>query len=400
MRARLLVLAAALGGLAGLATPALAHRLDEYLQAATIAVEKDHVTAKLRLTPGIDVAPKVLAGIDPNGDDLVSTAEQQAYAAQVRQDLSLAIDGHAAPLRLVSSSFPPKDAIRNGVGEIVLGFEACMPSGGSTHELTFENRHDSALAVYLVNTLLPRDPDIHILRQERSYNQSTYRLAFALDTPVVRLAPSETSGVQRQSRWQNALPIVQTFFWHGIHHILTGYDHLLFISALVLGAATLWDLVKVVTAFTVAHSITLTLAALNLIHLPDAVVEPLIAASIVFVAVQNIVLPDQTRGRTRLAAAFVFGLFHGLGFAGGLLDLMHQMPKGTILLAILGFSLGVEAGNQMVLLPLFGLLKAVRHSPSDTRPRAPLARTFQRTGSAGIAVAGLYYLCIALTSST
>lgn len=373
MSPRLLILATIL---LGLTTPALAHRLDEYLQAATIALARDQVTVTLRLTPGIAVAPEVLAAIDTNGDDTLSPAEQQAYAAQIRQDLRLTIDGQTAPLRLTASAFPPSDALRHGLGEIALTFAAALPPTGAPHDLTFENHQGGADAIYLANTLLPCDPAIHVLGQQRTFNQSTYRLTFTLDAPKARRLPQR----------QDAQPVLQTFFWHGVHHILTGYDHLLFIGALVLGATTLWDLVKVVTAFTLAH--TITLAALNLVHLPDTIVEPLIAASIVCVAAQNILAPDQARGWSRLAIAFVFGLFHGLGFAGGLLDLMHPMPKGTILLAILGFSLGVEAGNQLVLLPLFALLKTVRH----TRP----ARSLQRLGSAAISLAGLYYLCLAL----
>ena len=96
------------------------------------------------------------------------------------------------------------------------------------------------------------------------------------------------------------------FFYQGIHHILTGYDHLLFICALVLAAATFWELIQVVTAFTIAHTLTLTLATLNVLHLPAAVVEPLISASIVFVALQNLFWPRRARGWSRLAAAFFF----------------------------------------------------------------------------------------------
>jgi hypothetical protein len=135
---------------------------------------------------------------------------------------------------------------------------------------------------------------------------------------------------------------------------------------------------------------------LRLVHLSDRVVEPTIAASIVFVALQNVFWPDKARGRTRLVVAFVFGLFHGLGFAGGLLDVMHQMPTATVLLAILGFSLGVEAGNQIVLIPLFGSMRLAR----GMRPHAAARFTtaFQRTGSAIISVAGVYYLGVALAA--
>jgi hydrogenase/urease accessory protein HupE len=383
-----------------LATPVSAHRLDEYLQATTIAVEKDHVALRLRLTPGVDVARQVLAGIDTNGDGVISKTEQQAYAAQVLHDLSLTIDGQSSRLRLISSSLPEIEEIKEGMGDIVLAFEANLPPGASRHRLTYENHHRSDVAAYLVNCLLPNDPAISIVGQDRNYDQSSYRLQFAQGEPATPQAPAGASGTQQRLDRSDASPIVVTFFWHGVRHILAGYDHLLFIAALVLGAATLWDLVKVITAFTVAHSITLTLVALNLVHLPEAVVEPLIAASIVFVAVQNIVTPDHSRGWSRLAVAFFFGLFHGLGFAGGLLDVMRQMPKETILLAILGFSLGIEAGNQMVLLPLFGLLDAVGHSQRGAAGRTRLPVAIRRIGSTGVSVAGVYYLCVALTGSS
>lgn len=194
--------------------------------------------------------------------------------------------------------------------------------------------------------------------------------------------------------------LFKAYLYHGIHHILTGYDHLLFVSALVLAAVSFWDLVKVVSAFTLAHSITLTLAALNLIHLPERVVEPLIAASIVFVAVQNVFWPSKSRGWSRLGAAFFFGLFHGLGFAGGLMDAMREMQSTTMLLAILAFSIGVEAGHQMVVIPLFAFLKAARHTQDDAVRRTHLSMAFQRIGSAGISIAGMYYLCLALTGNS
>lgn len=353
--------------LLSMAGPASAHRLDEYLQATTITLGKDRIVLLLRLTPGVAVAPRVLTEI----------RDQGAYAARIAGDLSLAIDGKIAQPRLVSSVFPAGEDLMKGAGEIVFAFEADMPPGGSSHRLTFENHEDSDIAVYLVNCLMPRDPDIRIIGQERSYDQSVYTLDFALDgAPAVVREPGD---------W----PLVATFFQHGVRHILTGYDHLLFIAALVLGAATLWDLVKVVTVFTIAHSITLTLAALNLAHLPEALVECLISASIVFVAVQNLFWPERARGYGRLAAAFFFGLFHGLGFAGGLLDVLHQMPTDMILLAILGFSLGVEAGNQLVLLPMFGGLKAV--------PRSQII--LRQVGSAGVSAGGLYYLGAALLTA-
>jgi len=134
---------------------------------------------------------------------------------------------------------------------------------------------------------------------------------------------------------------------------------------------------------------------LNVVHVSERIVEPLIAGSIVFVALQNVLWPSRARGWSRLGAAFFFGLFHGLGFAGGLLNAMREMPGTTMLLAILAFSIGVEAGHQLVVLPLFALLKVTRRARLDDETRAGHTMAFQRIGSAGISVAGAYYLCVA-----
>jgi hypothetical protein len=139
---------------------------------------------------------------------------------------------------------------------------------------------------------------------------------------------------------------------------------------------------------------------MNVVHLSERIVEPLISASIVFVALQNVFWPINARGWSRLGAAFFFGLFHGLGFAGGLLEAMRQMQSGTMFLAILAFSIGVEAGHQMVVLPLFASLKAARHSQPDAVTRTRLWMKLQRIGSAGISIAGVYYLCLALTGNS
>jgi hypothetical protein len=114
----------------------------------------------------------------------------------------------------------------------------------------------------------------------------------------------------------------------------------------------------VVTAFTIAHTLTLTLSVLNIVMLSSRVVEPMIAASIVFVAVQNIFWPRHARGWSRLAIAFAFGLFHGLGFAGGLKQAMSEMPVVALGVALAAFSIGVEIGHQLVVIPLFVLLKS------------------------------------------
>lgn len=159
-------------------TTASAHRLDEYLQATTISVERDRVQAQVRLTPGVAVFPMVLADIDTNADGVISEAEQRAYAERVLGDLSLTIDGDRLQLRLVSLKFAKIEEMKEGGGEIQLEFDADVSSGGPNRRLIFENRHQSRIAAYLVNCLVPRDPDIRITAQNRNYQQSFYQLDY------------------------------------------------------------------------------------------------------------------------------------------------------------------------------------------------------------------------------
>jgi len=193
---------------------------------------------------------------------------------------------------------------------------------------------------------------------------------------------------------QRAMAIA--FLRHGIAHILGGYDHLLFVAGLVLAVATMWDLLKVITAFTLAHTITLTLAVLDVVRLSNRIVEPMIAASIVFVALQNLFAPAYSRGLTRLGVAFGFGLFHGLGFAGGLLRAMEGMQGVAVATAIAAFSVGVEIGHQVVALPLFTAMKLARVYGRRTTHPGRLPRWLSRTASSAICVAGIIYLIAAL----
>jgi hypothetical protein len=132
----------------------------------------------------------------------------------------------------------------------------------------------------------------------------------------------------------------------GVEHILTGFDHLLFVLSLLLITGAGWRLVATVSAFTVSHGITLTAATLGFVRVPQRPVEAVIALSIVFVAAEIV---RRDRGRDGVAArapwvvAFTFGLLHGLGFAGGLSE--AGLPAGHIPTALLFFSAGVETGH-------------------------------------------------------
>lgn len=177
----------------------------------------------------------------------------------------------------------------------------------------------------------------------------------------------------------------------GVHHILTGWDHLLFLAALALAAAKLADFFKLIGIFTLAHSLTVTLSALNWVRLPPWFVEPVIAASIVFVAVQNCFATTAARGRGRLAVAFGFGLVHGLGFAGGLNEAIGGVGGTALAVAIVAFCLGVELGHLAVGLPFWSVLRAGRAELGDRFGERSL-----RWGSAVVAVGGAYFLVAAL----
>ena len=171
-----LVLAAVI--LLSLPAPAFAHRLDEYLEATLLSVEPDRVELSMRLVPGIAVSSAVIASIDTNGDGVLSEAEQHAYAERVSRDLSLSIDGRPLALHSVSANFPSLEEMKQGVGEIQLELAAGLPRGAAARSLRFENHHQRAIAVYLVNCLVPHNKNIRITAQSRNENQSVYQLDF------------------------------------------------------------------------------------------------------------------------------------------------------------------------------------------------------------------------------
>src|SRR5271166_3394524 len=173
-------LAAAAVIVVSLAMPASAHRVDEYLQATLISLDKDkdHVEVFMRLTPGIAVSSIVLASIDTNADGVISQTERRAYAERVLADLSLTVDGHRLTPRLVSVDFPEVEEMKEGVGEIRIAFTAALSAGGRNRTLVFENHHQSRIAAYLVNCLTPRDRNIRVIAQNRNQDQSFYQLDY------------------------------------------------------------------------------------------------------------------------------------------------------------------------------------------------------------------------------
>ncbi|WP_324826518.1 HupE/UreJ family protein [Qipengyuania zhejiangensis] len=183
----------------------------------------------------------------------------------------------------------------------------------------------------------------------------------------------------------SAAQVWRSYFVIGVDHILAGWDHLLFVIALVLLVARPWPVVKAATAFTVAHSLTLAAVTLGFAGLPQRPVEVLIALSIVFLAVEIAKGTRETLAR-RLPwlVAFIFGLLHGFGFAGALREI--GLPEGEVPAALISFNLGVEAGQLFVIAIVLALRRAlVRIAPH--REAAAL-----RVASYAIGTAGAYWL--------
>jgi hypothetical protein len=195
-----------------------------------------------------------------------------------------------------------------------------------------------------------------------------------------------------------ASPLAQfsDYLREGVWHIWIGFDHILFLVSLLLPSVLIlrsrtwhpaerfqdsfWDVFKVVTSFTVAHSITLSLAALSVIALPSRLVESVIALSVVLAALNNL---RPMVAERRWAVAFAFGLIHGFGFASVLADL--GLPQGTLLLALVGFNLGVEAGQLAIVAAFLPLAHVLRGSWF-------YRRLVFRGGSAAIALVAAVWL--------
>ncbi|MGH8470881.1 MAG: HupE/UreJ family protein [Gammaproteobacteria bacterium] len=178
-------------------------------------------------------------------------------------------------------------------------------------------------------------------------------------TQVIRLTPDKPSFVVAAA--PGALEITRAYLALGVEHILTGVDHLLFVLALLMITRGTWLLVKTVTAFTMAHSITLGLATLGFVHVPSKPVEAVIALSIVFVAAKIVHLRGGREGMTARApwiVAFTFGLLHGFGIAGALSEI--GLPQGHIPLALLFFNVGVEAGQLLFIAAILSVIAILR----------------------------------------
>ena len=267
---------------------------------------------------------------------------------------------------------------------VLAGSRRCMPAlatarPADTHVLVKvawtcpPDDSDLRYRVTLFQDVDPTARHIAVIATERGERE------FALDRNMTEVALSGAGS--------STLQVVGRFVQAGIEHIFLGYDHIAFLLAVILWGQRLWPLVKVVTAFTLAHSLTLSLAVLDIVRLPSSVVEPLIAATIVFVAAENFFVHDI---RKRWRATFVLGLVHGFGFAGALRE--YGLPNDALAPALAAFNIGVEIGQITIVALIFPLLLWSDRIGGGAAARKGRHPALVYTSSAVILAFGLYWL--------
>ena len=304
-------------------------------------------TAEVRCGPeqvGIEMVLAVkdveaLFELDANRDGRVAPAEfsanQEALGRYLVQACRLRIKGESVQSAAARSSL---DEANN------VNLSLSFPSRGL----------QEATVRFDLVTDLPEGHRMLVSVLDAAGTRITERL-LTRDSPEITFSGSKPTGAGAAGE----LPSFFGFIKLGVEHIGTGYDHLLFLFALLLVAWNFRSSIVVITCFTAAHSVTLAAATFNLVNLPSRITEPLIAATIVYIGLENILRKGDPHGRWILT--FCFGLVHGFGFASVLREMGVGGRAGGVTMPLLGFNVGVELGQlavAAVLLPLIWKLRA------------------------------------------
>ncbi|MBD04017.1 MAG: hypothetical protein CME24_06695 [Gemmatimonadetes bacterium] len=318
------------------ARPGAAHEINTSY--SVVSVRSDSV----RLILSIDEADLIRLDpqIDVNGDGLLYRDEVrgggEAMALKLQDRLSTEVDGEPHTPEMLSAA-PEVDVDGNLFLRIV-------------YDVPLADEPPATLVLDLEKFLQAPLLDEH---------KNLVRVFVASDQPELLAVLSASSPVGRfQLREEvDLLAQVMHFVWLGVEHIFIGYDHIMFLAALIVIGSRLGPLVKIVSAFTVAHSITLILAALEIVSLPTRWVEAGIALSIAYVALENFWIRGASH---RWMLTFAFGFVHGFGFANVLRDL--GLPSQGLVPSLLAFNVGVEIGQVVIVAILLpGILWAAKH---------------------------------------
>jgi YD repeat-containing protein len=340
-----------------LVSPASLCAHDPGLSALSIHVERSSLSATVTLAR---VDAEALVRLDTNRDGRLALGEFTQASVELgsvaADALQIAFDG--------TNVEPSRVGVHHGVGDEIV-FQLTFPRSAGTR-LKVQSALLPGLPRGHRQYALVRDGQDRVLAETILDANHTSVEASLQDDPNAAAAPASFG----------------QFLLLGVEHIVTGYDHLVFLLGLLIVGGSFRSSVKIITAFTVAHSVTLALATLDMIRLPASVVEPLIAASIMYVGVENIVRRDLSR---RWILAFVFGLIHGCGFASVLRELGIGASGSAVAVPLLSFNLGVELGQVAIaalVLPLIWKLKQ----------RASYEPRYVPAGSVLVSLAGGYWL--------
>lgn len=291
---------------------------------------------------------ELLVPLDSNHDGAPTMDEHREAQFALRTTIAAAIDVRGVHGRLE----PESVRIQTAPSDLVIV------------ALYYEHSKESAVRLHLPLLAQLARGHRHYLIVQDANGKLLARHILHTDSPPIVLQESFT----------DAFNVFRQYLGAGMWHIWIGFDHILFLLTLLLPAvvgygktgwlsqnslrAAFMDLLQVVTAFTIAHSITLALAVLHIVSLPPRLVEAVIAGSVLVAAVNNLrpVFPA-----SRSVMAFAFGLVHGFGFAGVLLDL--GLPADALNVSLLGFNLGVEVGQLAIVLLVFPVAALLRHTP-------------------------------------
>ena len=336
--------------LAGAPRPALAHPAP--FSFVDLDVTRDGINASV-VMHAFDVAHEL--GL-PSEDPVLDTSFVQVHGAAltrlVLDRLSIAVDGRTVAATLVDvSQVPERRAVR-----IRLRYAVARPG-----------------TVEISGALFPYYPThqtfVNIYEDGRLTRQSM-------------LEAGQTRITHYTGSAQGTRAVIRKFVAAGIEHIMIGPDHILFLIGLLLLGGSVLQLLKIVTAFTIAHSITLTVAALNLLSPSTRLVEPAIALSIIYIGIDNLLVKPGARD-TRVWIALTFGLIHGFGFASVLREM--DLPRRALGWSLFSFNLGVEIGQVCIVLIVASLLAWIAARSAWLRTRIAYA------GSVVVAATGFVW---------
>jgi hydrogenase/urease accessory protein HupE len=308
---------------------------------SSLAIRQRANSLEATLTLAVKEAAQV-AELDEDHDGIVTQAEfaqtRSQFEMAVARQLFIAVDGKVANAQSVRSQLVENNNVEVRLNFHAVGFSSLEIQSKIIASLPLGHRQYLQIKNATGETLFER------------------LLSATADRATVEMPDAHSSiGALEAGR------SFANFLCLGVKHILTGYDHLLFLFGLLLVARGFFSSLGIITSFTIAHSITLAVATLHLVQIPSRIVEPLIAASIVFVGIENLLRGDIPSARRMVA--FGFGLIHGFGFASALREAGIGSGTGGILLPLFSFNLGVELGQIMVAAVALPIIWKLRENP-------------------------------------